>query len=140
MRLFTAVSATATVLTILTILVALPAQAAEFTANLEAVATFDRRACPSLFTFKGTITAPSAGDVRYRFVRSDGATGPIVTLSFRTPGVHDVSTTWQLGGAGLTSYEGWERIEIVAPVSAHSNRARFTMLCFDKSGPVPAAP
>lgn len=83
--------------------------------------------CPVRITFTGTITAPPGVSGTYRFLRSDGGIDTI----HRTfgPGPNTVSTTWDLGGAGLTSYEGWEAIQILTPGPLQSNHATFTMHC-----------
>lgn len=91
--------------------------------------------CPAVFTFKGTIAtsnwSPTAlRRVQYKFIRSDGANGPIQTLSFPTVagGVRAVSTTWTLGA----TYGGWEAIQILYPQNVQSNKAAFRLACRKK--------
>jgi hypothetical protein len=81
--------------------------------------------CPATITFNGTITSDRAGEVSYTFVRSDGARGPVQTLSFSGPGTQQVSTTWTLG----EQYSGWQAIQILKPVEVQSNQAAFTLSC-----------
>ncbi|TFG75633.1 MAG: hypothetical protein E4H23_10525 [Chrysiogenales bacterium] len=85
--------------------------------------------CPHRFTFTGHIRANRRGTVRYRWLRSDGATSPEKILVFKAAGTRTVSTYWQLGG-GTGSYPGrWQAIEILAPNSLTSNRAVFSLNC-----------
>lgn len=41
--------------------------------------------CPKEFIFKGTIVAKEPMVVKYKFLRSDGATSPIETIDFKYP-------------------------------------------------------
>jgi hypothetical protein len=83
--------------------------------------------CPLHILFAGTITAPPGVSGTYRFLRSDGG----IDTAHRTfgPGTTSVSTDWTLGGASLTSYSGWQAIEILTPGPLQSNHATFTMHC-----------
>lgn len=87
--------------------------------------------CPVRVTFTGRITANGPGTVKYTFVRSDGATGPVFALEFKEAGTQRVTTSWTLGGAGLPTYEGWQAIRILSPGEAESDRGegRFQMSC-----------
>lgn len=69
-----------------------------------------------------------SGHVSYRFLRSDGASAPIQTLTFDAPASKDVSDTWTLGGPGF-SYSGWEAIKIFEPQELQSKEATFTIQC-----------
>ena len=85
--------------------------------------------CPVTFTFNGTITTSGAGSVTYRWIRSDGATGPTSTLDFKEASTQSVPTeTWTLGGPGTTG-TFWEEIQVLSPVPATSNEASFTLDC-----------
>src|SRR5687768_11547070 len=111
---------------------ALPVAAQEFRvegAGLEAVPTSHRGACPGLIKFEGKIQANTSGRVKYTYFRSDGAIGPEGFVDFEGSGVKRVETTWTLGGAGLTHYEGWVAIRIISPNSYESNKARFVVDC-----------
>ncbi|HET8889005.1 MAG TPA: hypothetical protein VFQ41_08885 [Candidatus Angelobacter sp.] len=85
--------------------------------------------CPVHIVFNGTITSPPGVSGTYRFLRSDG--GIDTTHPPRTfgPGTTTVSTTWDVGGTGLTSLTGWQAIEILTPGPLQSNHATFTMHC-----------
>src|SRR5712692_72933 len=84
-------------------------------------------ACPVSINFSGRISAVGSGTVSYRFIRSDGASAPIQTLTFTGSASQDVSETWTLGGAG-TRYSGWEAIRIVDPNAMDSSHATFTLV------------
>ncbi len=98
-------------------------------ASLKAIPPRYAGPCPAVIKFEGTITANGAGSVKYTFLRSDGATGPVFTLAFAGPGTKPVSTTWTLGGKALPRYSGWEAIKIVSPNVMESNKASFEMIC-----------
>src|ERR1044071_2787947 len=85
--------------------------------------------CPVHIVFTGTITAPPGVSGTYRFLRGD--VGIDTTHPPRTfgPGTTTVSTTWEVGGAGLTSLTGWQAIEILTPGPLQSNHATFTLHC-----------
>jgi hypothetical protein len=84
--------------------------------------------CPVRITFSGRISVDGSGNVSYQFLRSDGASAPIQTISFDGPGSQDISTTWDLGGAG-EAFSGWESIEITDPQMLTSNQASFNIQC-----------
>jgi hypothetical protein len=69
------------------------------------------KTCPNTFRFGGMITVSRAGKVTYRWERSDGATGPVQTLTFNGPGSKAVATQWQLGASGTF----WQRIHVLTP-------------------------
>ena len=84
--------------------------------------------CPVRITFSGRISVEGSGTVSYQFLRSDGASAPIQTVTFDGPGSQDLSDTWDLGGAGQ-AYSGWESIQIIDPQSLTSNQAAFSIQC-----------
>ena len=104
----------------------LPVAAQEFRvegAGLEAVPLSYRGPCPGLIKLVGKIQASAGGRVKYTYFYGDGATGPEGFVDFEGLGVKHVETTWTLGGASLTHYEGWGAIRLL------SNRARFVIDC-----------
>jgi hypothetical protein len=118
---------------------AAPASAAVL-AHLTASPTNFVGTCPAVITFDGKIKSTTKGEVKYKFIRSDGAIAPVETLMFREPGIQSVSTTWTLGGLpALPTYAGWEAIEIVAPAPGASNHAAFKIRCV-KNPTVPGTP
>ncbi|HZD01468.1 MAG TPA: hypothetical protein VFA46_15125 [Actinomycetes bacterium] len=93
--------------------------------------------CPVTIAFGGTIAVDRGPvEVTYRWVRSDGATGPVETISFSGSGTQrqKVGTTWTLGSPGFT-YSGWEAIKLLTPTESTSNQAGFTISCTQPPGP-----
>jgi hypothetical protein len=85
--------------------------------------------CPVQITFSGRVSvAGGAGTVAYKFLRSDGASAPVQTLTFEGPGSQDIQDTWTLGTAGF-QFNGWESVEILDPENLVSNRAEFKLSC-----------
>jgi hypothetical protein len=86
--------------------------------------------CPVTVTFNGYITSDGPGTVKYTFGRSDGATGPVHTLEFKTAGTQAVATTWTLGGPD-TVFEGWQIIKVLSPnaVESKPEAGAFTLRC-----------
>jgi len=98
--------------------------------GVEAVPATYFGTCPGVITFKAKIQANAAGRVKYTWIRSDGATGPVEYIDFVEAGVLHVETTWTLGDASvLPRYEGWEQIKILSPAEMVSNKATFTLKC-----------
>jgi hypothetical protein len=85
--------------------------------------------CPGYFKMKGRITVSAPGLVTYRWRRSDGAVGPIETLTAAAPGVQEVETSWALGDQRDMEYEGWEKVVVLTPAPMESEPARFQMTC-----------
>ena len=88
--------------------------------------------CPVTVRFQGVITTDTPGIVAYTFARSDGATGPVFKLDFKTAGTQTVSTTWTLGDpTSLPHFEGWEALKIVSPneIESRQEPARFEVNC-----------
>ena len=86
--------------------------------------------CPVTIKFSGRISVVGgSGTVAYKFLRSDGASAPVESLVFDSPGSKDVSTTWTLGGAALPTFSGWQALQVLDPQETRSNEARFTIRC-----------
>lgn len=86
--------------------------------------------CPKRIEFSGRISViGGSGTVSYRLIRSDGAKGPVETLTFDRPGSQSISSTWRLGGPGKTYNRYWRAIKILEPNSMESNKAYFTLKC-----------
>lgn len=90
--------------------------------------------CPVTIRFTGRITVRGRGTVRYTFARSDGATGPVRTLTFNGGSVQTVQTTWTLSHP---SFSGWQSLRILAPNPVESNRAFFRETCRPAAPPPP---
>jgi hypothetical protein len=84
--------------------------------------------CPATIKFTGAIKVLKACTVQYKFVRSDGASGPMVSLSCPVAGTYPVNTTWTIGA----TYSGWEAIEVISPVAVKSDKAGFSLTCLPK--------
>jgi hypothetical protein len=108
-------------------------------ASLSANPTIYNGSCPAFIEFSGTIYDNVGNrDIRYRFIRSDGASGQEQVIHFNQPGSQSVSTSWTLGDINaLPSYQGWVAIEILQPIQLQSNRAEFEMYCAPTTGGAP---
>jgi len=85
--------------------------------------------CPVMITFSGRVSvAGGAGMVSYKWIRNDGASAPVETLTFTGPGSQEISTTWYIGDVGM-NYSGWQAIEILDPQALTSDRAEFKIQC-----------
>lgn len=85
--------------------------------------------CPATIGFTGRISAVGgAGVVAYRWLRSDGATGPIETVSFTGPGTKEISSAWSVG-AEDAKFEGWRQLEVLDPTAMKSGQATFIVAC-----------
>ena len=71
--------------------------------------------------FHGHITVNGPGTVRYSFVRSDGASGPVLSMTFDRAGTREVETSWTLG----RDYAGWIAIRVLSPNVVESDHAGF---------------
>src|SRR6266404_7893938 len=92
--------------------------------------------CPLRVVFNGDITTNGPGIVRYTFTRSDGATGPVFTMAFRTAGRQRVNTDWTLGDDGaLPNFAGWQAIRILYPNEMESNHetGSFSISCREEA-------
>jgi hypothetical protein len=86
--------------------------------------------CPVTIKFTGMISASGGeGKVSYKFLRSDDAFAPIQTLTFKSPGSREINTAWTLGGTGLSSYSGWQSVQVIEPKEIVSKRAGFKIQC-----------
>ena len=85
--------------------------------------------CPKKFIFTARISATGRGTVRYRWIRSDGATSPPKTLSYSLSSTKTVTSYWELGAAGKTYRNYWKAIEILEPRRFVSERAIFSLNC-----------
>lgn len=83
-------------------------------------------ACPHQIVFSGRVSvAGGNGVVSYKFLRNDGASAPVETITFDGPGTRDIKTNWYLGA----TYTGWQQIQILDPVEMKSNKADFKLTC-----------
>jgi hypothetical protein len=82
--------------------------------------------CPVTINFSGNITVKGKGQVKYTFIRSDGATAPVYTLDFQQEDSLRVDTTWALS---LPTFNEWVAIRILSPNEMESDRAYFKGSC-----------
>jgi hypothetical protein len=89
--------------------------------------------CPGAgkrINFKGTITATGPLEVKYTWVRSDGAADTTPhELKFTAAGTKQVSDYWEVA----ESYRGWEALKITAPNQVQSPHAAFQLQCGAKA-------
>ena len=86
--------------------------------------------CPVTIKFSGNITVKGKGLVKYTFVRSDGATGPVYTLDFAGDETKHVDTTWTLSPP---TFGEWVAIKILSPTVLQSERASFKGTCLKEA-------
>jgi hypothetical protein len=100
--------------------------------DLSIYAKADESRCPVTIHFHGAISALGHGGVTYRFVGSQGVSGPIETVMFSSSGTQEVETTYLAGKPG-TEYQlkesGWGALEILEPQGLSSKRAPFAVDC-----------
>lgn len=87
--------------------------------------------------FVGTITAATAGDVKYRWTLSNGTVSGVLTLNFAQPGTQNVPVhEWKPTGLVFTGDQlsGWGQISIIGD-DTKSNRAEFSMTCVTPGAP-----
>ncbi len=86
--------------------------------------------CPHEFRFIGEITSRGAGNVTYRWDRSDRSSGPVEVIHFSGPNERQtVATSWTLAQPRNVVFHGWEQIRVMAPNFIRSNKAAFTLHC-----------
>ncbi len=83
--------------------------------------------CPTTIEFVGTIFVSRPGRVEYRWERSDGAMGPREFVDIRSAG-KGVTTTWQVG-TPRRSFNGWQKLHVLAPTGIISNQASIQIKC-----------
>ena len=100
--------------------------------DVSIIAETDASVCPVKIHFHGAISALGRGRVTYRFVGSQGISGPIKTVIFSSSGTKEVETTYFAGKPG-TEFErqesGWGTLEILEPQGLSSERAQFKVDC-----------
>lgn len=85
--------------------------------------------CPQTFNFTAAITTNGAANVKYQWIRSDGATEPPQIETFLTAGTQNVGPyPWTLGAPGFVT-TGGARIKILEPNVLDSNQATFSLNC-----------
>jgi hypothetical protein len=85
--------------------------------------------CPLTLQFVAQITADGPGDVKFRWVRSDGVRTPIAILHFARAGVMTVNYDWVLRVYNPVPATQWTRVQILSPNALLSNRAGASVTC-----------
>ena len=85
--------------------------------------------CPASISFT-TMQHNGTGGLQYRYIRSDGSTGPIYTSAVSAGDLPVQGTTWTLG----QSYSGWVAVQwrplsATGPWTINSNKATFSLTC-----------
>jgi hypothetical protein len=91
-------------------------------------------ACPTQVGFQGVIEAPAATEIRYTFVRDDGARSKEQVVFMTAPGEIAVSTSRQITDSG----SGWMVLRVTSPVQVDSERVEFEVSC-RSNGPAAAS-
>lgn len=79
--------------------------------------------CPTTITVTGNITVNKAGTVKYHFVRSDGSSSEIKTLTFTAGGSQAISDSYQ------ASTTGYDTVYIDEPNHQTLGYASYTITC-----------
>lgn len=96
--------------------------------------------CPATVKFSGSISvAGGAGSVLYRFRRSNGGAGSLNELSFDASRSQVVHSSLELPAA-KTPHNGWQRLEIVEPEKAVSEKAYYSVRCEEEEPPPSPSP
>lgn len=63
--------------------------------------------CPTKMVFTANLMFERAGQLKYRWARSDGGQDPEQVISMSHPGGHSVHYQWEIG----ESFKGWVKFE-----------------------------
>jgi hypothetical protein len=77
--------------------------------------------------FTATVATNGAGNVNYRWERSDGGLGSNETISFASAGSQTVTTTWDFPAGAVPT--GWQKLHILSPNDLQSNTGVFIITC-----------
>lgn len=86
-------------------------------------------ACPKTIFFSAAISVNGAGDVAYKWERSDSTATPTTTINFGGAGSQLVTDSWTLGVAGKTYTDYKEHLHILSPNDVTTNDVTFTLSC-----------
>lgn len=79
--------------------------------------------CPTTITVTGTLTVNKAGTVKYHFVRSDGSTSDIKTLTFTAGGSQAITDSYS------ASVSGYDTVYIDDPNHQSIGSAAYSLTC-----------
>ena len=97
-------------------------------------------ACPGRIVFSGDVRLALPGQavpnaqLSYTWLRSDGATTPVIHVDSGHTKLLRINESWTVGGASLLRFAGWEQLKVwwtgQGEASAvASNRAAFDVTC-----------
>jgi hypothetical protein len=78
------------------------------------------------------ITLTTTGTVTYRWTREDGTHAPVQYLTFAEPGSQFVVDGWDRSGSPGATFDGWEQIQILTPVTAVGEKVAYRYVCPDR--------
>ncbi len=84
--------------------------------------------CQVTLTFEANISTNGAGTVTYYWLRSDGSSSPVRTLTYTTAGFQSVSDTWT-ASAPNAMVNAWDRVFIDQPNHQAFSPASFNLVC-----------
>jgi len=95
-------------------------------AELTATEKYYVGVCPVKVKMTGIIKVPKAMNVKYSFLRSDGASSRLSSLNFTTAGSKSVNFTWTIG----KDYLGWVQLIVKTNgTEVKSNKVEFEVKC-----------
>jgi eukaryotic-like serine/threonine-protein kinase len=104
-------------------------------ANVTPPVAASKCTAPTAFTYSATISSTAIGTVKYQWVYSSGAPGPVRVMSFTEAGNHVVTgKTVKVKRAG----HGWAELELLGPVPKTSDKATYKLLCGASRGGITA--
>jgi eukaryotic-like serine/threonine-protein kinase len=104
-------------------------------ANVTPPVAASKCTAPTAFTYSATISSTAIGTVKYQWVYSSGALGPVRVASFTEAGNHVVTgKTVKIKRAG----RGWAELELLGPAPKTSDKATYKLLCGASRGGITA--
>jgi eukaryotic-like serine/threonine-protein kinase len=104
-------------------------------ANVTPPVAASKCTAPTAFTYSATISSTAIGTVKYQWVYSSGAPGPVRVVSFTEAGNRVVTgATVKVKRAG----RGWAELKLFSPVPKTSRKATYRLLCGASRGGITA--
>jgi len=100
-------------------------------ANVTPPVAASKCTAPTSFAYSGTLSATTAGTVKYQWVYSSGKPGPVQTLAFTAAG-HKTVTGQTV--ASETAGSGWAELKVISPSALTSAKATYKLICGDTGG------
>lgn len=86
-------------------------------------------ACPKTIFLSAAISVNAAGDVTYKWERSNSTSTGTTTINFGGAGSQIVTDSWTLGDPGKTYNNYSEHLHILSPNDVTTNEVTFTLSC-----------